>query len=237
MPIASQKGWLLEVFSSFQGEGPCAGLKQVFVRLSGCHLRCAYCDTPESWDRSPTWDLGPETRPNPVTAQEALGAIRSLGPHPSVSFTGGEPVLQAEFVREVALGARDLGMRTYLDTSGTLADRLAACADAIDVFAFDVKLPSCGGVRMDWEDTRRCLALAGGREAFVKIVVMQDSRADEVARAASIVPLGMPIVLQLATPVNPAAAPPDGAALARLRAACGREVFVLPQLHVLAGWK
>jgi len=233
----AKKGYLLEVFSSFQGEGPYAGLRQVFVRTSGCHLRCAYCDTPESWNRSPTWKLGGESRTNPVTVDEALEAIRSLGPHPSVSFTGGEPILQAEFVREVAFGARALGMKTYLDTSGTLADRLAACADAIDVFAFDVKLPSCEGVRMDWEDTRRCLELTEGREAFVKIVVLQDSREDEVARAAALVPAGMPVILQLATPVNPATVPPDGRKLARLRAACGRDVVVLPQLHVLAGWK
>src|SRR5437660_1181576 len=183
-----EKGHLLEIFSSFQGEGPYAGLKQVFVRLSGCHLRCAYCDTPGSWERSATWTLNGETRRNPVSVEETLAAIRSLGPHPWVSFTGGEPVLQAEFVREVALGARALGMKTYLDTSGTLADRLARCADAIDLFAFDVKLPSCPGVKMDWDDARRCLELARGREAFVKIVVMQDTREDEVAQAARIVP-------------------------------------------------
>jgi organic radical activating enzyme len=235
--VSDLQGHLLEVFSSFQGEGPYAGLRQVFVRLSGCHLRCVYCDTPESWDRSASWTIRGETRPNPVTVGETLEAIRSLGPHPWVSFTGGEPVLQAEFVREVARGARSLGMRTYLDTSGTLADRLAVCAGEIDVIAFDLKLPSCEGVRTDWEDARRCLELARGREAFVKIVVMRDSREDEVARACAIVPAGMPVVLQLATPVNPATVPPDGERLARLRAVAGRDVLVLPQLHVLAGWK
>ncbi len=236
-PRGAKEGRLLEIFSSFQGEGPYAGLRQVFVRLSGCHLRCAYCDTPESWERSPSWTFRGETRRNPVGVPEALESIRSLGPHPSVSFTGGEPVLQAEFVRELALDLRALGMSTYLDTSGTLPDRLAACADAIDVFAFDVKLPSCPGVRMDWEETRRCLDLARGREAFVKIVVTRESLPDEVARACRIVPREMEVVLQLATPVNAATVPPDGALLARLRAAAGREVSVLPQLHPLAGWR
>jgi organic radical activating enzyme len=232
-----ESGHLLEIFSSFQGEGPWAGLRQAFVRLSGCHLRCVYCDTPGSWERASTWTFRDERRPNPVSAREALDAVLSLGPHPSVSFTGGEPVLQAEFVRELALAARAAGMSTYLDTSGTLPERLAVCADAIDVFAFDVKLPSCEGVRADWDETRRCLELARGREAFVKIVVMEDSRPDEVARACAIVPPDFAVVLQLATPVNPRTAPPGGAALARLRAAAGREVAVLPQLHVLAGWK
>lgn len=232
-----REGRLLEIFSSWQGEGPYAGLKQVFVRLSGCHLRCVYCDTPESWEASTAWTFRGETRRNPVDVDTVLDAVRSLGPHPSVSFTGGEPVLQAEFVRELARGARGMGMSTYLDTSGTLPERLAVCAGEIDVFAFDVKLPSCPGVRMDWEETRRCLELARGKDAFVKIVVLRDTREDEVAKACAIVPPEMTVVLQLATPVNPKTEPPDGPALARFRAAAGREVLVLPQLHVLAGWK
>ena len=232
----AETGALLEMFSSWQGEGPWAGLRQIFVRLSGCHLRCAYCDTPQSWERSRTWTIRGETRANPVGVEEALEAIRSFGPHPSVSFTGGEPVLQAEFVRALARRVRELGMSAYLDTSGTLPDRLAVCAGEIDVFAFDVKLPSCPGVRMDWDETRRCLELARGREAFVKIVIVSDTREDEVARACAIVPPEMPVVLQLATPLH-GVEPPGGAALARLRAAAGRDVLVMPQLHVLAGWK
>jgi organic radical activating enzyme len=236
-PSPAPTGHLLEIFSSYQGEGPYAGLKQIFVRLSGCHLRCVYCDTPESWERSGGWTIQGRRRANPASVEETLEAIASLGPHPSVSFTGGEPVLQADFVREVARGVRTLGMKTYLDTSGTLADRLARCQEAIDVFAFDVKLPSCPGVTMDWEDTRRCLELARGREAFVKIVVLRESLEEEVARAVGLVPPGMTVVLQLATPVNDRTRPPDGPGLARLRSAADREVVVLPQLHVLAGWK
>ncbi|HLY08617.1 MAG TPA: 7-carboxy-7-deazaguanine synthase QueE [Planctomycetota bacterium] len=235
--MSSPQGHLLEVFSSYQGEGPYAGLKQVFVRLSGCHLRCVYCDTPESWERAGSWTTRGTARRNPVSVEDTLDAIRSFGPHPSVSITGGEPVIQAEFVRDLALGIRKLGMSTYLDTSGTLSDRLAVCAGAIDVFAFDVKLPSCPGVRVDADDVRRCLDLARGREAFVKIVVLKDTPPEDLTWAAGLVPEGMPLILQLATPVNAQTAPPDGETLARLRRACGREVAVMPQLHVLAGWK
>jgi len=235
--MASPQGHLLEVFSSFQGEGPYAGLKQIFVRLSGCHLRCVYCDTPDSWERAGTWRVAGATRANPVSVEETLEAIRSFGPHPSVSITGGEPVIQAEFVRELALGVRKLGMSAYLDTSGTLADRLAVCADAIDVFAFDVKLPGCPGVRVDADDVRRCLALARGRDAFVKIVVLKDTPPEDLEWAARVIPADVPVIIQLATPVNAKTAPPDGERLSRLRRAFGREVSVMPQLHVLAGWK
>lgn len=240
------KGHLLEVYSSHQGEGPFAGVRQVFVRLGGCHLRCRYCDTPESWERAPTWkaEVEPESgrfesRPNPADAAEVLALIdryRARFRYHSVTFTGGEPVLQPGFLRALMLGVRERGLPVYLDTSGTLADRLARVADLVDIFAFDIKLPSCPGVRMDWEDARACLELGRGRAAFAKIVVLQDSREDEVARAASIVPPGMEIVLQPATPFN-GALPPDGDALKRLRLACGRDVAVLPQLHPLAGWR
>ncbi len=84
---------------------------------------------------------------------------------------------------------------------------------------------------------RRCLALARGRDAFVKIVVLKDTRSEDLEWAVRLIPRDMPLILQLATPVNPETVPPDGDTLARLRRACGREVSVMPQLHILAGWK
>lgn len=245
-------GHLLEIFSSFQGEGPLAGVRQIFVRFGGCHLRCTYCDTPESWERSASWRLESppgsrsfQPRSNPVGAGDVVAILKEWNGarrHHSVAFTGGEPVLQPAFLREVAEGARALGLPTYLDTSGTLADRLAEAATAIDIFAFDVKLPSCPGVKADWDDVRRCLELARGREAFAKIVVLEDSDPAEVGRAARLVRAADPsfrLVLQPVTPVSEATRSPSGAALARLRAACeseGVEPLVLPQLHKIAGW-
>ena len=246
------EGHLLEMFSSFQGEGPLAGLRQIFVRLSGCHLRCVYCDTPESWERSAGWriEVAPgarafEERANPVTSDDVLETIRAWEGrvrHHSVAFTGGEPLLQPDFVRSLAEGARSLGLKTYLDTSGTLAPNLKSVADAIDIFALDLKLPSCPGVRLDWEDARRCLEAVRGREAFVKIVILEDSDPDEVARAARLVRETDPairLVLQPVTPVSDATVEPSGRTLATLRQRCldeGIEPLVIPQLHKLAGW-
>jgi organic radical activating enzyme len=237
------KGNLLEVFRSWQGEGPYAGVRQIFVRLSGCHLRCAYCDTPESWDRSGTWTVEGETRPNPADAGEVAALLRAWSAAErfhSVSFTGGEPVLQPGFLRAMALEARALGLATYLDTSGTLSDRLAQVADAIDIFALDYKLPSTPGVRVEEEDVRRCLEIARGR-GFVKIVTTADSRDEEFERAAELIAgTELPVVIQVATPVNAETRAPGGGLLSRARRALearGLTVWVLPQLHVLAGWK
>lgn len=245
-------GYLIEMFSSFQGEGPWAGLRQIFVRLSGCHLRCAYCDTPESWERSAGWTL--ETAPgsrefhgraNPVASEEVLRIIREWQAgtaYHSIALTGGEPLLQPDFVRALAEGARSLGLKTYLDTSGTLAPNLKAVADSIDIFALDLKLPSCPGVRLDWDDARACLEAVRGREAFVKIVILQDSDPAEVARAARLVRQTDPairVVLQPVTPVSSHTIEPSGRTLATMRARCleeGVEPLVIPQLHKLAGW-
>jgi 7-carboxy-7-deazaguanine synthase len=246
------QGHLLEVFSSFQGEGPLAGVRQIFVRLSGCHLRCVYCDTPDSWERSAGWRLETrpgsrafEDRPNPVGADAVVDLMRSWNaqvPHHSVAFTGGEPILQPAFVRAMAEGARAAGLKTYLDTSGTLASNLDAVAESIDIFALDLKLPSCPGVRLDWNDARKCLEAVRGREAFVKIVVLDDSDPEEVATAARLVREVDPafrLVLQPVTPVSAATVEPTGGRLADFRRRCvdeGLEPLVIPQLHKLAGW-
>jgi organic radical activating enzyme len=240
------------MFSSFQGEGPYAGLRQIFVRLSGCHLRCVYCDTPESWERSAAWRLETapgarefETRANPVPVAEAMRVVREWNgrvAHHSVAITGGEPLLQPDFVKALAEAARGLGLKTYLDTSGTLAPNLAAVADAIDIFALDLKLPSCPGVRLDWEDARGCLQAVRGREAFVKVVLLEDSDPDEVARAARLIREVDPairMVLQPVTPVSDSTIEPSGRTLSMMRGRCideGVEPLVIPQLHKLAGW-
>jgi pyruvate-formate lyase-activating enzyme len=163
-------------------------------------------------------------------------------PHHSVAFTGGEPILQPDFVRALANGARAMGLKTYLDTSGTLAPNLKSIADAIDIFALDLKLPSCPGVRLDWEDARACLEAVRGREAFVKIVILEDSDPEEVAQAARLVcetDPGIKVILQPVTPVSDATVEPSGRTLAAMRQRCleeGVEPLVIPQLHKLAGW-
>jgi 7-carboxy-7-deazaguanine synthase len=102
---------IAEIFYSIQGEGELTGVPSVFVRTSGCNLRCRWCDTPfASWN--PEGDtLSVDTVFTQVTA---FSGVRHA------VFTGGEPML----VRELAdLGKklRDAGWHITIETAGTIA--------------------------------------------------------------------------------------------------------------------
>ena len=83
------KGRISDVFESIQGEGPYVGERQIFVRLFGCNLNCKFCDTKlERFDE--------------YTAPELLDRILEFrGNYHSISFTGGEPLLQKDFLKLV----------------------------------------------------------------------------------------------------------------------------------------
>ena len=98
-----------EIFYSIQGEGILAGVPSVFVRTSGCNLRCTWCDTPyTSW--SPEGD--------DLAATEILLKVREFGAT-HVVVTGGEPMMQ-EGVLRLTQQFKDLGMHITVETAGTV---------------------------------------------------------------------------------------------------------------------
>ena len=242
---------LSEVFSSLQGEGPYVGEKQMFVRFGGCNLRCDYCDTPASLVRVPSCDVGGRFEPNPVSLAHLLEHLEELdsarGPHQSVSCTGGEPLLQAEFLAAFLPEARRRGWRTYLETNGMWPEPFRTVAGAVDVAAVDLKLPSSIG-RDFWNEHEAFLRIAReqGCGVFVKVIVAANSRGEELSRAVDLVEAvdrRIPLVFQPVTP-QPASAECRGASSADGRmvaaAAAGararlESVFVVPQMHRVLG--
>lgn len=98
-----------EVFHSVQGEGRYAGTPSVFIRTSGCNLRCWFCDTPyTSWE--------PEGEPRTV---DSLLAEAAQWESPHVVITGGEPMLVRDVV-ELTQRLRAEGRVITLETAGTV---------------------------------------------------------------------------------------------------------------------
>ena len=124
------KAPIIEIFSSFQGEGLLIGERQIFVRFAGCNLNCNYCDTDDSKsERSGTL----------MTPQEVTEEInRLLTPDcKTISFTGGEPSLYPDFISEVS---KNFNLNIMLETNGTLPNNIDLI-EKLDMVSLDIKLP------------------------------------------------------------------------------------------------
>ncbi len=117
-----------EIFKSIQGESSFVGLPCVFVRLTGCNLRCHWCDTAYSF-------YGGQN----MTAEEVLGRVRELGGK-LVELTGGEPLLQKD-VEPLAAQLVLEGFHVLIETSG---ERFVGNLPRQVVKILDVKCPGSG---------------------------------------------------------------------------------------------
>jgi 7-carboxy-7-deazaguanine synthase len=119
-----------EIFFSLQGETSRVGLPTVFVRLTGCPLRCGYCDTDYAFHEGATRSLG-----------EVLDAVASYEPH-YVTVTGGEPLAQKHCPALLA-ALCDSGYSVSLETSGAID---ISAIDSRVARIVDIKTPGSGEV-------------------------------------------------------------------------------------------
>jgi 7-carboxy-7-deazaguanine synthase len=146
-----------EIFFSIQGEGTRAGRPCVFVRLTGCPLRCVWCDTAHAFHEG-------ERR----SIDEVVDEVRPL-PSRLLCLTGGEPLAQAEAFSLVHR-LLDEGWEVIVETSGHLS---LARLDARAVAVMDIKAPGSGeSEKMDWANLDRLRAkdeaklVLAGREDY-----------------------------------------------------------------------
>ncbi|EFK96696.1 organic radical activating enzyme [sediment metagenome] len=233
--IHRQKAFITEIFSSIQGEGIFLGAKQIFVRFRDCNLSCAYCD--EKRD-------GPSKEFTPL---ELISEIKFLelsqGPHHSVSLTGGEPLLYSDYLKTLLKSLKKENLKGYLETNGTLPDKLDEVIDLVDIIAMDIKLPSSTGHKAYWKEHLAFLKIAVRKKVFVKAIVTPKTKMSDIRDAAllvSKVDRNIPFILQPVTAIAPGKDINKDVLLkfaevgARNRL---ENVRVIPQVHKMLGVK
>lgn len=169
------KTFVKEFFVSIQGEGPFVGYKQLFIRFCRCNLKCKYCDT----------DFLVAGGAKEYSAQELFDAVSALdltGLH-SISLTGGEPLLETEFLKDFLPLARGIG-RIYLETNATLPKQFEEVKEFIDIVSADIKLESAAGVKACRHD--EFFAACAGKDLFAKIVFDSSITDEEISTTAEL---------------------------------------------------
>ena len=185
------KACVKEIFTSIQGEGLYVGEMQIFVRFCRCNLNCKYCDTDFKKDKKSViytpQDLAKELLHNSVK---------------SVSLTGGEPLMEAEFLLEFLPLIKN-HKKIHLETNGTLTNQLSAVIDNIDVIAADIKLQSSTKQKNQFFINDEFMSVAKKKECFIKVVFDENIEKDEVSNIIKIAKKhNLPIILQPLTIKN-----------------------------------
>lgn len=242
--MSSVPGWLCEIFTSIQGEGLHCGQRQTFVRFADCNLDCKYCDTAASRQPRPAScaiehlpGCGVfEEVPNPVDAGRVVDACRDLRAQ-TIAITGGEPLMQVNYLTGLIRQLKAGGFRVYLETNGTLPENLRHVVADCDIICMDIKIPSAADTGDLWEVHSQFLEVAASTEVFVKTVVSRDTSKDEIRRTADVIARQdrrIPLVIQPVTGASPVA----GATLMALQDAALQQlddVRVIPQCHRMLG--
>jgi len=246
--MSTSEAQLCEIFSSFQGEGPYIGEKQLFIRFAGCNLSCQCCDSPQALVMPPSYKVLSEsvlTETNPATLEKLLEQVSSFlkakNLYHSISLTGGEPLLQVDFLKRLIPELKKFTLPLYLETNGVLPKHLEEIIDLVDIVSLDFKLPSSTGLSAYWTEHKLCLEAAYTKEVFVKIVVTKETKALEIDQAASIIAAIDPeiqTIIQPVTPSGPIKHRPNLKEINGFFAVAKRKlkrVRVIPQIHKVLG--
>ncbi len=209
---SSESAPIREVFCSVQGEGPYVGTRQAFIRFSGCNLNCNYCDTdfanPGTCDYEQSEGSGNfEKLKNPVSVDQLEAMLRPFKELHSVSLTGGEPLLYADFIERL-----NLDSSLYLESNMTLPEQARKLTEKVTYVSGDFKLPeSLRGIELEareahLKNTIECFRLLRknhSRDCFCKIVVDRNTELENVKPAVeAIAPYVSCVILQPETPIG-----------------------------------
>ena len=225
------KGKVVEIFKSVQGEGKYVGLPQIFLRLSFCNLLCTYCDTDFVHG---TWMETQEVLEEVKALLEQYSDVRSL------SITGGEPLLQEEFLGDVLPRFKEWDLQVLLETNGTLPSNLLGVLPWVDIVSMDIKLSSASLTPDVWSEHEAFLALSKEKDTYVKLVLSGGTSEEDFRRALDLVSYADPstcLILQPVTPLGQAkrARQDQLARWMDVARKSLRDVRLVPQMHKVWG--
>lgn len=170
-----------EIFKSIQGEGIFVGVRQLFIRFCGCNLNCYYCDTPK--DSEFCFDhINGKKIQNPVDLDYIQRLIDSVKVH-SISFTGGEPMLHADFISLLKKNRP-----FYLESNMSLPEK-AKKLRFFDFVAGDLKVREAKNPNYETllENTFKSFKILKNtrrRKTFCKIVLPDEFNSEEILNSA-----------------------------------------------------
>ncbi len=242
------KTYLSEIFSSVQGEGPYVGERHLFVRFCGCHRECIFCDTNTERTDTVLVEADPgsgsfDQIPNPLTVEQVVELIRKVDSRKTnrrISLTGGAPLLQAHFLRELLPHLCADEYSIYLETAGDLPKQLKSIIEWIDIVAMDVKLSSVtrepNTFPAHWQFLKTCRDF--DVEVFCKLVLSSETHEGELIEAVKGIKKSggedTLVVIQPMTKAEKTDAVPSGEQLLRWQdkvASVLPNVRVIPQTH------
>lgn len=180
-----------EIFDSIQGEGPYIGYRQIFIRFCGCNLLCDYCDTEYQKGEDYTVD----------------GLIEKLNEYDlkhihSISLTGGEPLIQYEFLKDfLPKFKKSVGcdVKIYLETNGTLYKPLEKVIDYVDIVSMDFKIDSSAKIGDIYKNHYEFLKVCekAKKEVFAKLVFDDNIKSFEIDECIKLAnQYGISLILQ-----------------------------------------
>jgi len=195
-----------EIFLSLQGEGLLIGIPTVFVRTTGCPLRCSWCDEPEAL-----------TKGKEMSLEEILREVQKYSTK-QVCITGGEPLHKKDAIKLIQM-LLDKGYCVSLETGGSISIEELPLSDNL-VVSLDIKCPSSGmHNRMDFSN----IELLGPSDQLKFVIA--DERDYEYAKT----------IIERHKPICEVVMQPEGGKdlrnLAEWVLKDGLNVRVLPQLH------
>ena len=177
---------------------------------------------------------------NPLDAAQVIEVIKKFSdevPTQAVSFTGGEPLLHWQFVKDVACAVKNFGVKIFLETNGTLPDEFEKISDAVDIVSMDIKLPSVVEKNL-LPLHEKFLRAVHDKDLYVKMVLTSETTREEFLSAVDTianVDSRILLILQPVTPVKGVKAISAEKILSFQASALGKikNVQVIPQTHKL----